>query len=129
MIEYEIKNSLETLTGLPAYPLLLPDPEQEGVTYQRISDPRFDTGLVQTALIQARVQVSLYVIDDYPRLLSLDKTVCNAWEAIRHGYLGTWPVQTVMRDGIQQDQATLSDNRIQYRLIRDYLICYPEDAV
>jgi hypothetical protein len=128
MIEYEIKAALESLTGLPAYPLLLPDPIQEGVTYQRISDPRFDTGLVKTALIQGRFQISFYVIDDYPRLLSLDQAVIAAWEPIRHGYIGAWPVQTVTRDGIQQDQVTLSNNSIQYRLIRDFIICYPENA-
>jgi hypothetical protein len=128
MIEYEIKAALESLTGLPAYPLLLPDPTQEGVTYQRISDPRFDTGLVQTALIQGRFQITFYVIDDYPRLLSLDQAVIDAWEAIRHGYIGAWPVQTVTRDGIQQDQVTLNNNSIQYRLIRDFIICYPENA-
>ncbi len=128
MIEYKIKAALEILTGLPAYPLLLPDPTQEGVTYQRISDPRFDTGLVKTTLVQARFQISFYVIDDYPRLMALDKTVIDAWEPIRHGYIGAWPVQTVTRDGIQQDRMTLSDNRVQYRLARDFIICYPEDA-
>ncbi|XBS71851.1 hypothetical protein ABK905_09395 [Acerihabitans sp. KWT182] len=128
MIEYEIKAALETLTGLPAYPLLLPDPQQEGVTYQRISDPRVDTGLVQTALIQARFQISFYLIDDYPRMLALDKAVLNAWEPIRHGYIGAWPVQAVTRDSIQQDQVTLSDNSVQYRLARDFIICYPDDA-
>ncbi len=128
MIEYEIKAALETLTGLPAYPLLLPDPTQEGVTYQRISDPRFDTGMVKTALIQARFQISFYVIDDYPRLLTLDKTIIDAWEPIVHGYIGSWPVQTVTRGGILQDRVTLSNNRIQYRLARDFIICYPEDA-
>lgn len=52
MIEYEIKAALEALTSLPAYPLLLPDPEQEGVTYQKVSNPKVDTGLASTALVQ-----------------------------------------------------------------------------
>lgn len=128
MIEFEIKSELESLTGLNAYPLLLPDPAQEGVTYQKISDPFFDTGMVKTALVQARFQVSYYVIDDYPRLLSLDKTVRAAWESVVHGHIGKWPVQTVAKGGMQQDKQTLTNNSIQYRLIRDFIICYPEDA-
>ncbi len=128
MIEYEIKAALEALSGLNAYPLLLPDPEQEGVTYQRISDPRFETGMVVTSLVQARFQISYHVIDDYPRLLSLDKTVRDAWEPIAHGRIGRWPVQAVTRGGISQNKQTLTNNRVQYRLTRDFIICYPEDA-
>ncbi|WP_367672846.1 hypothetical protein, partial [Serratia symbiotica] len=85
MIEYDIKAALEALTGLPTYPLLLPDPEQEGVTYQKISDPKFDSGLASTSLVQGRYQVSLYVIDDYARLIERDKAICTAWESIQHG--------------------------------------------
>lgn len=128
MIEYDIKAALEELTGLPAYPLLLPDPEQEGVTYQRISDPFFDTGLAVTALVEGRFQISLYVIDDYPRLLALDKAVRTAWENINHGHIGAWPVQKVTRGGLQQDKMVLTGNRVQYRLARDFIICFPEDA-
>lgn len=128
MIEYEIKAALEALTSLPAYPLLLPDPEQEGVTYQKITDPKFDTGLASTALVQGRFQVSLYVIDDYARLIELDKAICTTWEGIQHGHIGRWPVQTVTRGTMLQGAATLTNNSTQYRLVRDYVICYPEDA-
>lgn len=128
MIEYEIKASLEALTSLPAYPLLLPDPEQEGVTYQKVSNPKVDTGLASTALIQGRFQVALYVIDDYARLIELDKAICAAWESIQHGHIGRWPVQTVTRGTMQQGATTLTNNSVQYRLVRDYVICYPEDA-
>ncbi|EPK7688236.1 MULTISPECIES: hypothetical protein [Serratia] len=128
MIEYEIKAALEALTSLPAYPLLLPDPEQEGVTYQKVSNPKVDTGLASTALVQGRFQVALYVIDDYARLIELDKAICDAWESIQHGHIGRWPVQTVTRGTMQQGATTLTNNGVQYRLVRDYVICYPEDA-
>ena len=128
MIEYEIKASLEALTSLPAYPLLLLDPEQEGMTYQKVSNPKVDTGLASTALIQGRFQVTLYVIDDYARLIELDKAICTAWESIQHGHIGRWPVQTVTRGTMQQGATTLTNNSVQYRLMRDYVICYPEDA-
>lgn len=128
MIEYEIKAALEALTSLPAYPLLLPDPEQEGVTYQKISNPKVDTGLASTALVQGRFQVALYVIEDYARLIELDKVICAAWESIQHGQIGRWPVQTVTRGTMQQGATTLTNNSVQYRLVRDYVICYPEDA-
>ncbi|MBF7956130.1 hypothetical protein [Rahnella victoriana] len=128
MIEYEIKADLELLTGLNAYPLLLPDAEQEGITYQKVSDPLFETGMVKTALVQARFQISFYIINDYPRLLELDKKVRDAWEIIEHGHIGAWPVQTVTRGGIQQNQQTLTNNSVQFQLVRDFIICYPEDA-
>jgi len=128
MIEYEIKSALEALSGLNTYPLLLPDPEQEGITYQRISDPRLEVGMVTTSLVQARFQISYHIIDDYPRLLALDKKVRDAWESIVHGYIGRWPVQAVTRGGVSQNQQTLTNNRIQYRLTRDFIICCPEDA-
>ncbi|BEM76401.1 hypothetical protein SME38J_05040 [Serratia marcescens] len=128
MIEYELKTALEALTGLPAYPLLLPDPEQEGVTYQRVSDPLFDTGLAKTSLVQGRFQITLYIIDNYARLIALDHAICQAWESIHQGYIGRWPVQAVTRGILQQSGTTLTNNSIQYRLVRDYIICYPEDA-
>ncbi|OCA55140.1 hypothetical protein [Photorhabdus namnaonensis] len=127
MIEYDIKASLEEITQLPAYPLLLPDNIQEGVTYQRISDPKFDTGLAITSLVNARFQISIYLIDDYARLLELDKSVKNAWENITHGYIGQYPVQAVTRGIVHQDKTDLTKGRVQYRMTRDFIICYSEN--
>ncbi|MCC8385148.1 hypothetical protein GPY51_14990 [Photorhabdus laumondii subsp. laumondii] len=127
MIEYDIKASLEETTGLPAYPLLLPDNIQEGVTYQRISDPKFDTGLAITSLVNARFQIAIYLIDDYARLLELDKTVIRTWESITHGYIGQYPVQAITRGVLHQDKTDLTKGRVQYRITRDFIICYSED--
>lgn len=44
MIELAIKGALERITGMNAYPLLLPDKVQEGVTYLRISDAQVGAG-------------------------------------------------------------------------------------
>lgn len=129
MIEDELQTSLEALTRLPVHPLVLPDPEQEGVTYQKISDLKLNTGLVNTSLVQGRFQVVLYLIDDYSRLIALDKAVLTAWEGVQHGHIGRWPVQTVTRSTILQGATTLADKRIQYRMARDYLITYSEVAV
>ncbi|TDB57242.1 hypothetical protein [Photorhabdus khanii] len=128
MIEYDIKASLEAITGLPAYPLLLPDNLQEGVTYQRISDPKFDTGLAITSLVNARFQIAIYLIDDYARLLELDRAVKKVWENITHGHIGHYPVQTVTRGVLHQDKTELTKGRVQYRMTRDFIICYSEDA-
>ncbi|OWO86540.1 hypothetical protein B5C26_00920 [Photorhabdus luminescens] len=128
MIEYDIKASLEEITGLPAYPLLLPDSIQEGVTYQRISDPKFDTGLAVTLLVNTRFQISIYLIDDYARLLELDRAVRNTWENIIHGHIGQYPVQTVARGTVHQDKTELTKGRVQYRITRDFVICYSESS-
>jgi hypothetical protein len=80
MIELAIKNALERITGMNAYPLLLPDSEQEGVTYQRISDPEMYAGTLRTGLISARFQVTIYRIDDYTSLLQLDKKIWSEWK-------------------------------------------------
>lgn len=82
MIEDEIQRSLAALTHLAVHPLILPDPQQEGVTYQKISDLKVNTGLVDSSLVQSRFQIVLYVIDDYSRLIALDKAVLNAWEGV-----------------------------------------------
>jgi hypothetical protein len=129
MIEDELHTSLEGLTRLPVYPLVLPDPGLEGVTYQKISDLKLNTGLVDTSLVQSRFQVVLYVIDDYPRLIALDRAVLNAWEGVQHGHIGRWPVQAVTRSTILQGATTLADKRVQYRMARDYLITHSEVAV
>lgn len=126
MIESALKQALETLTGMDAYPLLLPDPEQEGVTFQRISDPAVDTGMVRTRLIAGRFQICIYKIDDYTGLLQLDYQLWSAWRDIRHGNIGGFPVQYVERGNIRQDKTTMPNNRIQYRLVRDFIFYFNE---
>ncbi|EMK0361989.1 hypothetical protein V8J04_003317 [Klebsiella aerogenes] len=128
MIELAIKNELERLTGMNAYPLLLPDTVQEGVTFQRISDPEMYSGTLRTGIVSARIQVNLYRVDDYTSLLQLDKKIWSEWKSIVHGQLDGVPVQYVERGGIQQDKTTLTNRSIQYRLIRDFIIHYVEDT-
>lgn len=128
MIELAIKNELERITGMNAYPLLLPDTVQEGVTFQRISDPEMYSGTLRTGVVSARIQVNLYRVDDYTSLLQLDKKIWSEWKSIVHGQLDGVPVQYVERGGIQQDKTTLTNRSIQYRLIRDFIIHYVEDT-
>ena len=128
MIELAIKNELERITGMNAYPVLLPDTVQEGVTFQRISDPEMYSGTLRTGIVSARIQVNLYRVDDYTSLLQLDKKIWSEWKSIVHGQLDGVPVQYVERGGIQQDKTTLTNRSIQYRLIRDFIIHYVEDT-
>ncbi|HEM8230794.1 TPA: hypothetical protein U2P82_001275 [Klebsiella aerogenes] len=128
MIELAIKNELERITGMNAYPLLLPDTVQEGVTFQRISDPEMYSGTLRTGIVSARIQVNLYRVDDYTSLLQLDKNIWSEWKSIVHGQLDGVPVQYVERGGIQQDKTTLTNRSIQYRLIRDFIIHYVKDT-
>ncbi len=72
MIELAIKGALERITGMNAYPLLLPD-TVEGATFQRISDPEMVSGMLRTGIVSARIVVNLYRLDDYTSLLQLDK--------------------------------------------------------
>lgn len=127
MIELAIKTALERITGMDAYPLLLPDTVQEGVTFQRISDPEMYSGTLRTGIVSVRIQVNLYRVDDYTSLLQLDKKIWSEWKLIVHGQLDGVPVQYVERGGIQQDKTTLTNRSIQYRLIRDFIIHYVED--
>ena len=94
MIEQAIKISLERLSGMTVYPLLLPDSEQNGITFQRISDPEVETGMVRTGLIAGRFQISIYKVDDYTGLVKLDKAIWSQWKSIVHGELEGYPVQT-----------------------------------
>ncbi|EQC1577846.1 hypothetical protein ACY2PL_000025 [Klebsiella oxytoca] len=128
MIELAIKNELERITGMDAYPLLLPDTVQEGVTFQRISDPEMYSGTLRTGIVSARIQVNLYRVDDYTSLLQLDKKIWSEWKSIVHGQLDGVPVQYVERGGIQQDKTMLTNRSIQYRMIRDFIIHYVEDS-
>ena len=126
MIELAIKPALERITGLDAYPLLLPDTVQEGATFQRISDPQVGEGLARTGLAAVRMQICLYLADDYTRLLQLDAAIWSEWRAIVQGELEGQRVQYITRGGIQQDKTTLTGGRIQYRLVRDFTLTVAE---
>ncbi|MBD2815242.1 hypothetical protein ID850_10770 [Xenorhabdus sp. Flor] len=128
MIESDIKADLERLTGLSAYPLILPSNVLKGITYQRISDPKFNTGLAATQLIEARFQISIIVLNDYQKALRLEAKIRSAWESVQHGYIGKTPVQTVSRGALYQDAEELTENRKRYRLTRDFIITYTEGA-
>ena len=126
MIESAIKTAVERITGLDTYPLLLPDTVQEGATFQRISDPQVGDGLRRTGLSEVRIQISLYVVDRYTSLLQFDGALWAVWKEIVHGQLEGQPVQYVERGGIQQGKTTLPNNRIQFRLVRDFIFTVPE---
>lgn len=128
MIEASIRAALVTLSGLPVYPLLLPDPIQEGVTFQRISDAEMDNGLVRTGLIAGRFQITCYRVDDYTALVELDRDIWSTWRTIRQGEIAGYPVQYVERGSIQQGRYTLPNNHVQYRLARDYILYFYEDT-
>lgn len=128
MIEDAIRTALAGLTGLKVYPLLLPDPIQEGVTFQRVSDPEMDGGMVRTGLIAGRFQISIYRINDYTALVELDRAIWAAWREVQQGKIADYPVQYIQRAGIIQDCTTLPSNSIQYRLVRDYIIYFYEDS-
>lgn len=128
MIEQAIKISLERLSGMTVYPLLLPDSEQNGITFQRISDPEVETGMVRTGLIAGRFQISIYKVDDYTGLVKLDKAIWSQWKSIVHGELEGYPVQYIQRGNILQDQTTLTSNQVQYRLTRDFVLYFYEES-
>ncbi|HHI2217672.1 TPA: hypothetical protein ACP4ZY_003913 [Enterobacter cloacae] len=128
MIEQAIKISLERLSGMTVYPLLLPDSEQNGITFQRISDPEVETGMVRTGLIAGRFQISMYKVDDYTGLVKLDKAIWSQWKSIVHGELEGYPVQYIQRGNILQDKTTLTSNQIQYRLTRDFVLYFYEES-
>lgn len=128
MIEQAIKISLERLSGMTVYPLLLPDSEQNGITFQRISDPEVETGMVRTGLIAGRFQISMYKVDDYTGLVKLDKAIWSQWKSIVHGELEGNPVQYIQRGNILQDKTTLTSNQVQYRLTRDFVLYFYEES-
>ncbi|MER1530191.1 hypothetical protein KC838_22075 [Enterobacter hormaechei] len=128
MIEQAIKISLERLSGMTVYPLLLPDSEQNGITFQRISDPEVETGMVRTGLIAGRFQISMYKVDDYTELVKLDKAIWSQWKSIVHGELEGYPVQYIQRGNILQDKTTLTSNQVQYRLTRDFVLYFYEES-
>lgn len=126
MIESAIKSALESMSGMEVYPLLLPDTVQEGVTFQRISDPEVDNGMVRTGLIAGRFQIAFYRVEDYTALVMLDKHIWANWKTLRHGDISGFPVQYVERGGIIQDKVTLPNNSAQYRLVRDFTFYFHE---
>ncbi|EKT55517.1 hypothetical protein [Providencia sneebia] len=128
MIEIDIKADLERLTGLSAYPVALPSSVLEGIVYQRISDPKMITGLAKTSLVQARFQITFQIPNDYSKALKLEKTVLSAWEGITHGYIGSYPVQAVQRGNFIQYKEEQTENRVIWRVTRDFIMTYPEDA-
>ncbi|EPJ7735822.1 hypothetical protein N7E05_004660 [Enterobacter hormaechei] len=128
MIEQAIKISLERLSGMTVYPLLLPDSEQNGITFQRISDPEVETGMVRTGLIAGRFQISMYKVDDYTGLVKLDKAIWSQWKSIVHGELEGYPVQYIQRGNILQDKTILTSNQVQYRLTRDFVLYFYEES-
>lgn len=107
---------------------MLPKDAQEGITFQRISDPRYSTGMVTTHLIVARFQIGIHVLNDYEKALLLDKAIRDAWEPIQHGYIGHYPVQTVQRGSFQQGREELTKNTVRWSVMRDFIITYPEDV-
>ena len=128
MIETGIYNALKSLSTLPVYPLLIPDSAQEGITYQRISDPEMEIGMVRTGLVAARFQISFIKVSDYSGLMALDAQLWKAWREIRHGEIGGYPVQYVERGSLQQSKATLINNAAQYRITRDFTFYFYEDS-
>lgn len=128
MIEAALSSELQLISGMNVWPLLLPKTEQEGVTFQRISDPEVDGGMTRTGLIAGRFQISMYKVDDYTRLVTLDQSIWCKWREIKQGYVGGHPVQYIERGGIIQDSVTLTNNSIQYRLARDFTLYFFEDS-
>lgn len=128
MIENDIKSDLERITQLPTFPISLPSNHLEGIIYQRISDPKVFTGLAKTRLVQARFQVTVQLVDDYEKAITLSEKIRNDWESIEHGYLGNYPVQTVARGNFWQNMEEQTDNRKIYRVGRDFILTYAEDA-
>lgn len=129
MTEQAVSASLAAITGMPVYPLALPDKVREGVAFQRISDPPL--GVVDNSGVTAiRMQVSFILLDDYSRLLMLDADVWEVWKKIIHGTLEGRRVQRIERDGLHQDFKDLDVGNVphrQYRLVRDYIFICPED--
>lgn len=126
MIELAIKTSLERITGMAVYPLLLPPDVMTGITYQRISDPAIETGLVRTRLVEGRFQVTFYVVDQFTQLVTMDRDVWAVWQGIVHSPLEGYDVQFIERAGLQDGQEILNNGSIVYSRRRDYLITFSE---
>lgn len=127
MIEPAIKTSLEDITGLTAWPLLLPPSLLEGASYQLISDPLVDAGMVRTRLVAARYQIRLSLLNDYTRLHTLDRAIWSVWRTVRHSELSGVPVQTIDRGVIAEHVAPQANGSMLYSLARDYILYYTEE--
>ncbi|OKO99029.1 hypothetical protein [Xenorhabdus eapokensis] len=125
MIELDIHADLERITQLPVYPLILPSSVLEGVTYQRISDPKFNAGLAPARLIEGRFQIGIITLN-YTKALQLEARLRSAWEVIQHGAIGRTPVQTISRGALMQDMIEETSNRKRYRVTRDFIITFAE---
>jgi hypothetical protein len=75
MIELAIKNALERITGMNAYPLLLPDTSPGRALRISVFQTRRCLGNIADRIDSARFQVTIYRIDDYTSLLQLDKKI------------------------------------------------------
>ena len=126
MIEQAIRTSLSNITKMSVHPLALPSEAREGVTFQRISDPTLGE-VDDSGIVAIRMQIAFILLDDYSRLLTLDRAVWRAWRPITHGTLEGQPVQRIERAGLHQDFQNIAVGKVshrQYRLVRDYLfIC------
>lgn len=114
----ELKSEIETLLSVNVYPLIGPQTESEFVTLQLISDPLITTGTIRTKLVAARYQVC-FISSLYSRTVEMDRAVWTVWEAIKHGYVGGYPVQYVDRQGIMESYD--QDDGGKYRRARDYV--------
>lgn len=126
MIELTLKQSLETITLLTVYPLLLPDDVLEGITYQCISDPFIQTGLQRLALVEARYQITIQLLNDYSRLKQLDKLIWSHWRQGKQAFSDSSGIRYIERANIRENRETLADKQFLYQLSRDYLITYEE---
>lgn len=126
MIELAIKNSLERITGMTLYPLLLPAGVYNGGTYLRVSDPEIETGLVRTSLVEGRFQITLYAENDFTKLVTLDKAIWDEWKQVVHGTIDDYPVQYVRRGGVRYIKETLTNGNVLYGVIRDFILNFSE---
>lgn len=72
MIELAIKGALERITGMNAYPLLLPDTVQKERPFSVSLTRRWSRECCERGS-SLPVSVNLYRLDDYTSLLQLDK--------------------------------------------------------
>ncbi|MFW5407740.1 hypothetical protein B7L51_003805 [Pectobacterium brasiliense] len=126
MIESAIREDLIRITGLKVFPLLLPQGVYSGITYQRISDPEVDTGLLRTSLIAGRFQITIYIESDYTQLVKLDAEIWKKWREIQHGLIADYPVQYVRRASLSEGKETLTGGTVLYSRTRDYIITFAE---
>ncbi|KON62732.1 hypothetical protein KOEU_37800 [Komagataeibacter europaeus] len=126
MIELAIKKSVERITGMKLYPLLLPADVYNGGTYLRVSDPEIMAGMVRTGLTAGRFQITLYTENDFTKLVKQDKAIWAEWRHVVHGEIEGYPVQYVRRDSISHGKETLNSGNILYSLARDYILTFAE---